>query len=647
MAWDFRSFRSSRRSLGRIAAFAVLALVGAALAGALVARERLVGVAVRTWLEAAGAGPTSWSRLDLGLGEARLEGLRIGSEAAAERIFVRYRWPDLLSGRIAEAEIQGLVLNLADGDAGLVSLARRRFGSGAGTSAARLPNVLIGNATARANVLGISVALAFNARLDTDGTAELRFHNATLRTDGGSASVAARGLKGTVSYRAGQVQLSINAEAIEMGGAEMRETSAVVALESLQPPWRITLGPASARILLKGREIVLDAVKSSIEAKRGDGAIAAAARIAELVFRQGTGNSLSRPFRGEGSVSLENGALVGDFAIVPPGATTALLHLNGRLNLIDGTVDARARLAPTTWGEGGLRLSDLSPEFARIDVVRGKVVGAISVTCHKRPCNGSAEARLDDISIAAPMAWIEGLAGNLHLSRFDPLTSSGAQEIEALRIAIAGGPVEVPEFESPRLRLRIGPEADGRIATIERAEVGLVGMRLSISDVAVTPGASSHRLVLGIEKADLARLLPTLGIDGVSGTGTLAGTIPIEVKGEMVSVADGRLAATGPGVLRIQNETVRRALAAGGERAEIAAQAIEDFRFSKFVLSLDKDADGEATIALSTAGHNPAVLDGHPLVLNVNLRGNFDRLLHQVQRLYALSDRALGATIKK
>lgn len=75
-------------------------------------------------------------------------------------------------------------------------------------------------------------------------------------------------------------------------------------------------------------------------------------------------------------------------------------------------------------------------------------------------------------------------------------------------------------------------------------------------------------------------------------------------------------------------------------------QALEDFRYERLTLDIDKAADGEARLLLSTQGHNPAVLEGHPFALNITLSGNADRLLATVLEAYSVSDRALQGLLR-
>jgi hypothetical protein len=73
----------------------------------------------------------------------------------------------------------------------------------------------------------------------------------------------------------------------------------------------------------------------------------------------------------------------------------------------------------------------------------------------------------------------------------------------------------------------------------------------------------------------------------------------------------------------------------------MAARALEDFRFETLTLDIAKTAANDATLRLSTLGHNPAVLDGQPFQFNINLESNLTSVLEALKQGYSLSDEAL------
>lgn len=107
----------------------------------------------------------------------------------------------------------------------------------------------------------------------------------------------------------------------------------------------------------------------------------------------------------------------------------------------------------------------------------------------------------------------------------------------------------------------------------------------------------------------------------------------------------GELKTALPGVLKVRSQQVRDALAGGGEQVALLLDVLEDFHYDRLALSVNKTVDGGDTVTLSTSGNNPAVKDGHPFVLNINLSTNLDKLTRALLEGYRLSEGALRTTL--
>ena len=104
-------------------------------------------------------------------------------------------------------------------------------------------------------------------------------------------------------------------------------------------------------------------------------------------------------------------------------------------------------------------------------------------------------------------------------------------------------------------------------------------------------------------------------------------------------VRDGALDALSPGVVAFRSDAARRALASGGEQVDLLLQALEDFHYDVLRMTVDKPANGESRVFLKLEGSNPAVLDGHPFVLNISLTSNVAPLLAALSRGTEISSR--------
>jgi hypothetical protein len=99
------------------------------------------------------------------------------------------------------------------------------------------------------------------------------------------------------------------------------------------------------------------------------------------------------------------------------------------------------------------------------------------------------------------------------------------------------------------------------------------------------------------------------------------------IDGRALAVEGGRLAARGPGRIRWRPLTPPAALAGAGSGGDILLRALTDFRYEALSLVLDGRSDGEMQGRLSIRGSNPALYDGYPIELNVNLEGRLVAIL--------------------
>lgn len=321
-----------------------------------------------------------------------------------------------------------------------------------------------------------------------------------------------------------------------------------------------------------------------------------------------------------------------------------LSHGGDAIMVIDGGHDmastegrADVHLGPLAFVPGGPQPANLAPPLAVIEAVGGSVAGDAKIRWAGDTVDGTALLRFEDLSFSTDTATVEGLSGTIGLDGFDPPTATAARTLRARRI------VGVVPIEAPLLRFRVDGVDGGRLL-IDHAEAGLAGGLISIDDAAIATGGTENRLVVVLQGVELERLLALFALDGVAGSGSVSGRVPLIVDADRVHIEEAFLAADGDGVLRFRSEAARRVLDAGGEQAQLLLNVLEDFRYQILSLRISQ-SDGDAVIGLRTEGHNPAVRDGHPFVLNVNLSGNLDRVLGVVLEGYRLSDRAIRATV--
>src|SRR3546814_14908540 len=100
------------------------------------------------------------------------------------------------------------------------------------------------------------------------------------------------------------------------------------------------------------------------------------------------------------------------------------------------------------------------------------------------------------------------------------------------------------------------------------------------------PAAARNRIVLATKGLEIATFFDLIGVDGLSGSGRLTGSMPVVFAGNAIIVEDRQYAALGPGRLSILIPALRKALAGGGAMAEAGVMALEDCNNEALTLPL-------------------------------------------------------------
>jgi hypothetical protein len=188
-------------------------------------------------------------------------------------------------------------------------------------------------------------------------------------------------------------------------------------------------------------------------------------------------------------------------------------------------------------------------------------------------------------------------------------------------------------------------EGRGSRLRIDRLQAGIADGKLAVEDAVLDPYAVTNTIVFQLEALDLGRVLAIASLEGVNGSGRLSGAIPVAVRSGAVAIRGGKLAAKG-GVVQVRSPKVASLLSGGGQPVELLLDALGDFHYDELTVTVEKTFEGDAAVALHLAGQNPAVMNGQPFRINLNLTGNLDRLVASLLEIARLSDHVARATVR-
>ncbi|MEQ8604174.1 MAG: YdbH domain-containing protein [Marivibrio sp.] len=361
--------------------------------------------------------------------------------------------------------------------------------------------------------------------------------------------------------------------------------------------------------------------------------------------------SLNAPEIVQAGAPLLSGASAFDGALSPDGAGG--WRVEGTLSKADGQIettlsaallsDGAPRLAfetaPIRYRPDGLQPGALSP---LVEGLFQEAEGALSLTGDARltpdGLAGRAEVRLDALGFRSGLARVQALSG---VVAFDlaraPATEDG-QRLSA-RIAVAGLP-------AARFALTFALDSQARLL-IDRLAVETLGGEIVVREASFDPLDDSFFGWVDLSGLSLDQALASLDVEGLDGDGALSGTFPLTVEAAKdggpprVTVASGRVAAEGPGVLRIDNAAVNDYLGGRNQAVDMMVEALKDFRYDRLSADLDIRPDGAGELKLSIFGRNPAVLQGQPFDLNIAVETDFAKLFETLADAFSTTDTLL------
>lgn len=323
----------------------------------------------------------------------------------------------------------------------------------------------------------------------------------------------------------------------------------------------------------------------------------------------------------KGSLASPDGAVR-----IPLQARTLATEARGNVALGPATLAFRP---------GALQPAALGSVFAMVNQAEGAIEmsGALAFAPEK-PLLGSAAIGFRTLTVDTADGVIEGLTGDIRLDELFPPGTAGTQTITAARIA-AGVPLEAPS-----LRFRLEPTEAGTAVVIERAQGEFAEGVVSVDGARFDAAASTQAFAIAIKDLSLERLLGDYAMEGMTGTGTLNGIIPVTVSAGGLAIESGIVQTEGGGVLKVAWGSSRDAMVQQGESVALMVQTLEDFHYSTLKAAIDRPADGSLSIKVAMEGHNPAVKNGHPFRFNISFGGDLESILAAVRE-----GRRLGSSL--
>ena len=367
-----------------------------------------------------------------------------------------------------------------------------------------------------------------------------------------------------------------------------------------------------------------------------------------------------------GDLAAEQGQYRFKGRLVPHMGEQALLPLETELSVVphdDGVISLQSQSRmPAREGLPAIRLNGTyRPENGRFTLTLPKISLAITPDWFGRgPAKlpiavqdwvGSAEGRLDialsasgttarqkaDIALSGDFDAIEifGLAGrDLSFSDEFSYDSGNGHAVSKTPAALSFTDLQVAEGYSLK-NIATGWSWGGDHLSMMPLTADFLGADLVTTgfDVILDKPEFSTRLQLTGLK--LGAFTDLLDVNGLSATGTMNGGVNVSYANNLLTLSDGSFVADG-GALKYLAGLSEGQVA---EQAALAFDVLENFQYDSLAMSLNGALGGEQTATLRLVGRNPAVYDGYPVDLNINLSGALDAIVQRSLDALSIPDR--------
>lgn len=298
-------------------------------------------------------------------------------------------------------------------------------------------------------------------------------------------------------------------------------------------------------------------------------------------------------------------------------------ELRGTFEPFERSARVTFRVPETQVGEKKRQPPRVSPRIgAWVQQAKGFLGATGSARFAKGKLDYQADVAFRELDLRASGATLRGLTGAVTFTG-PPLATPPGQLVSIAAIEdplpLANGLVE---FE-------LKPES----IALERAVFAAAKGQLSASGL-LPLDAAERSIELVAQDLDVTTLLAALPFDALSGTGTLAGTLPLRQRGARVRIENGALRATVPGVIRYRPNAGSEAATKQQSQLGVVFGALEDLHYETLELDISGDTAEELDVAVRVVGRNPNFQDGRPVHLNLNVEARLGDLVKVGQAAY-------------
>jgi hypothetical protein len=167
---------------------------------------------------------------------------------------------------------------------------------------------------------------------------------------------------------------------------------------------------------------------------------------------------------------------------------------------------------------------------------------------------------------------------------------------------------------------------------LNSSTVDLLGGTVTTLPVTIALDNPDFATAIAVTGIDLEKLIALEQQEGLSGSGTLNGQMPVQFSRGELTIIGGQIISTPEGGwIRFEAPAELMALTETNQALGIAFDALRNMRYEQLGIELDYQPDGEALLKTHLKGHNPTWNRGQPVDFTINIEENIPKLLQALQ----------------
>ena len=419
---------------------------------------------------------------------------------------------------------------------------------------------------------------------------------------------------------------------------------------------RVTLGPADTATTFavdgltaqigedvagrfEGTDVRLSAVPLDLLGASGDWRYAdGRLMLTDSAFRLEDRQDVDRfhPLEAEGaSLSLEDSRILAQALLREPSTDRAVTRLELVHSLQTGTGYADLAVEALRFDDR-LQPVDLTPlSQGVVALVQGTITGTGRIDWNEAVVTSTGRFASDSLDFAAAFGPVKGASGTIEFTDLLGLTTAPNQR---LRVASINPGIEVTDGEVA-IEIR-----NGEVLALRGGVWPFMGGTLTMHPIDINFGeAEVRRYVLEVVGLDAARFVERLELNNIAATGTFDGTVPIIFDAEGNGrLEDGLLLSRPPGGnVSYVGELTYEDL---GAVANFAFDTLRSLDYRQMRIAVDGPLAGEIITRVRIDGVSQGadaeqniltrVIAGIPIRLDVNVRGEFYKLVGDIRSMY-------------